>query len=94
MIEEYLKQMENDLKKNLSGIASPMETSSKKNGENKFSCLAGEAQNPFEEFLKKNSLTIFLKESGRHLKENQKWTFQNHLKTKKITSSRDQSRKE
>ncbi|KAL2240862.1 UNVERIFIED_CONTAM: hypothetical protein Sindi_0727400 [Sesamum indicum] len=47
MIEEYLKQMENDLKKNLSGIASPMETSSK-NGKNKFSCLAGEAQNPFE----------------------------------------------
>ena len=48
MIEEYLKQMQNDLKKNLSGIASPMETSSK-NGKNKFSCLAGEAQNPFEE---------------------------------------------
>ena len=65
MIEEYLKQMENDLKKNFSGIASPMETSSK-NGEINFLVSLGKLKIHLKNLLKKNSLTIFLKESGRH----------------------------
>ncbi|KAL2226247.1 UNVERIFIED_CONTAM: hypothetical protein Sindi_1983400 [Sesamum indicum] len=71
MIEEYLKQMQNDLKKNLSGIASPMEASSK-NGENKLSCLAGESQNPLEKFSQEEFLDNVFKGIRETLKEKSK----------------------
>ena len=81
MIEEYLKQMQNDLKKNLSGIASPMETLSK-NGENKFFCLAGESRNSLEEFSQEEFLDNLFEEIREALKAKSKMKISESSKDK------------
>ncbi|KAL0458677.1 UNVERIFIED_CONTAM: hypothetical protein Slati_0494900 [Sesamum latifolium] len=92
MIEEYLNQMKKDLKKNLYGIASPMEISSK-DGENKFSCLAGESQDPFEDFTNEELLDNLFQGIRENLKGKSKMAISNPLTKRTNKNSQNQNPK-